>query len=494
MGFFSLFFPWGAILQVVAIVHFIRRRPDTIWLWVIVFLGPLGALVYIAMEVAPDAGLLRQSFEGYGRRKRIRLLEAIVLENPAAGNFEELAELYLEEGKFARARECYDKAISPRAEEIDPIYRRGIAEIHLGDFDAAVRDLEQVTSRNPKYDLHRAIALLAHAYANAGQLEKAETLFRHATDVSTISETYINYATFLASQNRPAEARQWAERVLAKKPTMPRYLQRRERPWFRKASALLKRLPRSGGAAATMSTLLLLAVLLHTPLAAQAPAPSPVWAKPDLFWYRIAVQGGNLWVKVDAQHGVKEPLFDHQRLAIELTIRTGIEYTPLTLPFADPAAQFVVKYDGSNAYIQEGAMAVEFVQGRQQWRCDLQIKWDWNRVPPTDYECLPRRPAAPGSQASVAPTAPAGRLSPDGRWEALVDNHNVALRPAGGGEVRVLSTDGSPTATYQSGSIRWSADSSTVSAYRVSPEIWSSPSVTGNVKKLVARGEWRVPR
>jgi hypothetical protein len=29
---------------------------------------------------------------------------------------------------------------------------------------------------------------------------------------------------------------------MAKKPTMPRYVQRRERPWFRKASALLMRL------------------------------------------------------------------------------------------------------------------------------------------------------------------------------------------------------------------------------------------------------------
>jgi len=45
-----------------------------------------------------------------------------------------------------------------------------------------------------------------------------------------------------ASQNRKAEAREWAERVLARKTTMPRYLQRRERPWFRKAKALLKKL------------------------------------------------------------------------------------------------------------------------------------------------------------------------------------------------------------------------------------------------------------
>ena len=246
MGFISLFFPWGVILQILAVVHFIRRRPDGIWLWVIVFLGPVGALVYIFMEVLPDLTLLRQSFEGYGRRKRIKHLEAIVLQNPAAGNYEELADLYLDERKFARARECYDKAITPRTEDIDPIYRRGVAEVHLGDFPAAVRDLEQVTARDPKYDLHRAIALLSHAYASTGQPDRAEPLFRRATDASTISETYLNYATFLVSQNRAAEAREWAERVLGKRPGMPRYLQRRERPWFRKANTLLKRLPKSG--------------------------------------------------------------------------------------------------------------------------------------------------------------------------------------------------------------------------------------------------------
>jgi hypothetical protein len=245
VGFLSFLFPWGVILQALAIVHFIRRRPETLWLYVIIFLGPPGALVYIAVEVVPDLGLLRQTFDAFGRRKRITHLEALVLENPSPGNYEELGDLYLDEQKFARARECYDKAISPRITNDDPIYRRGIAEIHLTDFAAAVKDLEYVTSRDPRYDSHRAIALLAHAYANAGQTEKADALFRQATEMSTLSETYLNYATFLASQKRMDEARQWAQRILAKKPTMPRYLQRRERPWFRKANALLKRLPKA---------------------------------------------------------------------------------------------------------------------------------------------------------------------------------------------------------------------------------------------------------
>jgi hypothetical protein len=240
---FFVFSWWGILLQAFAIVHFIRRRPDTFWIFIILIGGWLGALVYIVAEVIPDAGLMRQSFKAFPRRKRIHELESAILDNPSAGNYEELADLYLEEGKYARARQCYDKAISSRTDSPDPFYRRGIAEIQMGDFSAALPDLERVVAQDPKYDFHRAPALLAHAYANTGQTDKANALFEEVTKLSTTSETYYNYASFLASQKRYVEARQWAQRILDKKPTMPSYLRRRERPWFWKASALLKRIP-----------------------------------------------------------------------------------------------------------------------------------------------------------------------------------------------------------------------------------------------------------
>jgi hypothetical protein len=244
MGYFySFLFPWNIILVAIAIIHFIRRRPDRYWLYIILIGGGLGAIVYIFVEVLPDFGLLRQSFKIFPRRRRIRELEAIILDNPAAGNYEELADLYLEEGRYQRARDCYNKAISSRTDSPDPFYRRGLAEIELQDFPAAVSDLERVVNKDPKYDFYRAAGLLAHAYAKTGQAEKADALFRQTVQISTLSETYLNYASFLAEQGRTAEAREWTQRILAKKPTLPGYLKRRERPWFRKASSLLKQLP-----------------------------------------------------------------------------------------------------------------------------------------------------------------------------------------------------------------------------------------------------------
>ena len=242
MGSFLLFaFSWwGILLRIVAIVHFIRRRPNFFWIWVIL-IHPIGALVYIVVEVIPDAGLLRGSFQAFPRRRRIQELEHIILDNPSAGNYEELGLLYLDDGNFAKARACYDKAISSRTDHVDPFYRRAIAEMELGDFAAAVPDLERTLNSDADYDFHRAKGLMAWAYAQTDQPEKANAMFREAVRISTISETYYHYALFLESQGRNAEAREWAQKILAKKPTMPGYLRRRERPWFRKASAVLGR-------------------------------------------------------------------------------------------------------------------------------------------------------------------------------------------------------------------------------------------------------------
>jgi hypothetical protein len=243
MGFSHLFYPWGFIFQALALVHFIRRRPDGYWLWIILIGGALGAFVYFIAEVVPDFGLLRVSFQRAGRRRRIAELDAIVKENSAIGNVEELADLCFDDKQFARARDLYDKVLaSPQVTSVDPYYRRGLSSLELGDAAAAATDLERVVAKEPKYDFFRAAGLLAHAYALSGRPDLAERQFVSATESSTLSETYYNYATFLAAEQRQADARDWAQRILNKKATMPRFAKRRERPWFRRAAALLKKL------------------------------------------------------------------------------------------------------------------------------------------------------------------------------------------------------------------------------------------------------------
>src|SRR3954467_3496292 len=163
----GLFYPYGIFLQAVAILHFVRRRPDTFWLWIILMGGGLGAMAYIFMEVLPDARLLPAVYQAFPRRKRIKELERLVIDNPSVGNYEELGDLYLDDGQYAKARECLDYVVG-RSNEIDPLYRRALSKLGLDDCAGGAADLEQVVARDPRYDYQRAAGLYAHAIARLG--------------------------------------------------------------------------------------------------------------------------------------------------------------------------------------------------------------------------------------------------------------------------------------------------------------------------------------
>jgi hypothetical protein len=244
-GLAYLFYPWGFLLQIVALVHAVRRRPEYYWFWIILVGGFLGAAAYIVAEVVPEVRMLGGFLRGFQERSRIRQLETIILDNPSSGNYEELADLLREQNQYARARQCYDQAIAGRANSLDAFYRRGLCALALGESARAIPDLEHAVAQDPRYDHDRAAGLLAHAYALEGQSEHADALFAKVTELSNSPEAHYNYAVFLRSQGRREEARQCAQRILNRKRTIPPYLERIERPWFRKAKALLKEVPQN---------------------------------------------------------------------------------------------------------------------------------------------------------------------------------------------------------------------------------------------------------
>jgi len=237
-----LLYPLGLLLEVAAIVHYFRRRPEMYWIYVIIFLGPMGAAAYLGVVAFPDVLPFLQGFQGAQHNRRIAQLEAAIRDNPSVANYEELGEIYMNSGNVEMARSTFDKAIAARSTTQETFYKRGLCALKLNDAAAAVPDLERVVKEDPGFDFHRAAGMLALACWKAGQKEKAEALFQKATQSSTLSETYLNYAEMLAAEGRNAEARQWAQRVLDKELTMPSYLRRRERPWFASANEMLKRL------------------------------------------------------------------------------------------------------------------------------------------------------------------------------------------------------------------------------------------------------------
>ncbi len=171
-------------------------------------------------------------------------------------------------------------------------------------------------------------------------------------------------------------------------------------------------------------------------------AGAPTWIEEtSSFWYRKPVPGGSEFMLVDTVALDKAPAFDHERVAASLSTALEAEYTGFTLPFSR-----ITFVDSMNA--------IEMPIEGTIWRCDL-----------SGDECRStgRLDGGRGPQNNEP------RPSPNGHWEALINNYNVVVRETGTDELIRLSMDGSEGDAYELSSIAWSPDSSKLAAYRVKP-------------------------
>jgi dipeptidyl aminopeptidase/acylaminoacyl peptidase len=158
-------------------------------------------------------------------------------------------------------------------------------------------------------------------------------------------------------------------------------------------------------------------------------ASEPHWIEEtSRFWYRTSVEGGDRFVRVDPRVPEKAPAFDHERLAVALNAARNDSLTAVTLPF--PRFSYT-----------DDETAIEFILTDSVWHCTL-----------TDYRCRntgpeeaegERREGATGKRPEGVPwQVGPGQLwrqntgdpvaSPDGAWEAFIQNHNLAVRRVGG--------------------------------------------------------------
>ena len=189
-------------------------------------------------------------------------------------------------------------------------------------------------------------------------------------------------------------------------------------------------------------------------LATGIPEPATWVPNSPRFWYRRSVLGGQEFILMDATTREKRPAFDHARLASELSRLMNDSWPAHRLPFN--TFRFV-----------KNEQAIEFQLEAARVTCPL-----------SDYTCTKvDRPTPPGALRGVngpvrGPHVVPGdvsKRSPDGKFEAIVQNFNLAVRDLGTKTVLPLSTDGSEGNFYEVDSVVWSPDSTKLAAYRVRP-------------------------
>ena len=241
-------------------------------------------------------------------------------------------------------------------------------------------------------------------------------------------------------------------------------------------------------------------------LVVNAPGPANWIGSSNRFWYRKSVKGGNEYVLVDAEAQTRKPAFDHEKLAAAISKATGTERTALTLflppPGAGPAAGGGRGGAGGPEFnFVDDEQAIQFTAAGSIWRCALASYICEKREPPAgggrggpkepapavDDDPLaspdmldndvrdgleylaPQQGQGRGGRGTPGSEEPVSKTSPDGNWDALIQNFNVFLRAKGQTDTTPLSFDGSEGNEYTFASIAWSRDSKRLVAYHTRP-------------------------
>ncbi|MEO3929989.1 DPP IV N-terminal domain-containing protein [Micromonosporaceae bacterium B7E4] len=132
------------------------------------------------------------------------------------------------------------------------------------------------------------------------------------------------------------------------------------------------------------------------------------------FWYGVRNGAGRRFVLVDPAAGIREPAFEHARLAAALAAASGQQVDPEALPFMA---------------IELGGNAVEFDAFGEHWRCRLD-----------SYACERAEFTPPGNPLEVP--------SPDKNVAVSRRGHDLWARSLSDGREWALTTDGEPAYQY----------------------------------------------
>lgn len=272
----------------------------------------------------------------------------------------------------------------------------------------------------------------------------------------------------------------------------------------------------------------------------------PQWLEGNTsFWYRVKTgRESHQFVWVDAAAGIREPAFDHRRLATSLAAQTQREVQPQRLPFRSIAwedsqrrwlkfsafnrswrcdtSSYKLEVSGAGTAKSEGLPPQQrirrsagrgpevYVQFMNRTSSQVELFWVQSDGERTSYGTIEagaekrqhtfgghawllvdreNQPVAAFVAGDVdaaavidgqhrprsAPERTRGRprnsnqtpgQSPDGKWQALIEGHNVVLRSVEDDSRVALTTDGSAEQAYQK-RMYWSPDSAFLAVLRV---------------------------
>lgn len=238
------------IIQLALIVHVFRTGRPVYWAFIIFFLGPIGPIAYLLVELLPE---WVRGYQGQKTMKTVRKaldpggeIRRQERQHRLSGSVEAARRLAREltgHGRYDEAIERYEDALSGLYEhDTDLLAGLAQAQFGKGECEQAKTTLERLAEHNPDYRSPETHLLYARTLEECGQLEEAEQEYEDVAGRFAGAEARVRYARLLERLERPDEALEQYDEVLANAEFAPRHYRRAQRRWIGEAKDGVKRL------------------------------------------------------------------------------------------------------------------------------------------------------------------------------------------------------------------------------------------------------------
>lgn len=227
-------------LQILLAIHAARTGRLTPWLYIILFLPGIGALLYIVVELLPEflggrtgrrfqADLVRTVNPGREYRTLARAVEIA----PTVHNKLHLAEECLRLGRAEEALELYE-ACATGLHATDPGVRLGLARARFatGDNTGTIAELDALRRDSPDQRSAEGHLLYARALEGAGRTQDALEEYEALSAYFPGEEARCRYADLLSRTGAVNQALHHYREIVRRVELQVSGYRRMQRPWY----------------------------------------------------------------------------------------------------------------------------------------------------------------------------------------------------------------------------------------------------------------------
>jgi hypothetical protein len=245
-GFSPSFYYITIGLQLICVLHCIKKGNQNNWIWLIVFLPLIGCIIYIFTEIFNTRDL-RQVQSGmtavFNPSGRIKKLEENLRFSDTFNNRVILADAYLNAGFTDKAIDLYESSLTGNFTENEYVLSKLVlAYFQKKRYDEIIPVAKKISGL-PQFLRSRPHIMYAIALDYTGYHEQAEKEFLKMRSRFANYEARYQYGMFLKRASRENEATQLFTDIINEASHLSPRERRNNRQWFDQAKIELKRQP-----------------------------------------------------------------------------------------------------------------------------------------------------------------------------------------------------------------------------------------------------------